>query len=212
VVVDEAHHAAAASYRTALAHLGFLPLEVSSESGELEAPTHDDVAKMKASLAGWDARAPKDRLLIGVTATPNRSDAIGLECVFQTIAYSYGLKQAIEDGWLVPPVPWVIETKTSLDQVRTTAGEFNQKDLAEAVNTPERNALALRPGTSARSASRRWRSRSTSRTRTTWRRCSASQGVQARGAQRPDAARRAQAASWPTTPPATSRSSRTAWS
>jgi superfamily II DNA or RNA helicase len=143
VIVDEAHHAAAASYRTALAHLGFLPLAVSSESGELEAPTHDDVEKMKATLAGWDARAPKDRLLIGVTATPNRSDAIGLECVFQSIAYSYGLKQAIEDGWLVPPVPFVVETTTSLDAVRTTAGDFNQKDLAEAVNSTKRNALAV---------------------------------------------------------------------
>jgi superfamily II DNA or RNA helicase len=143
VVVDEAHHAAAATYRTVLARLGFLPSVMSSETGEVEAATHDDVAKMTEALEGWDKRAPRDRLLVGVTATPNRTDAIGLGCVFQSIAYSYGLKEAIDDGWLVPIRPWVIETASSLDQVRTSHGDFNQKDLAEAVNDPRRNRLAL---------------------------------------------------------------------
>jgi ATP-dependent helicase IRC3 len=143
VVVDEAHHAAAASYRTALVHLGFLPPADASEKQELEAPEFDDVVKMEAALRGWDQVAPKDRLLVGVTATPNRSDAIGLGCVFQTIAYSYDLKAAIEDGWLVPIKPWVIETGTSLDDVRIARGEFNQRDLADTVNTDARNKLAV---------------------------------------------------------------------
>ncbi len=143
VLVDEAHHSAAASYRTTLAHLGFLPMGVVSEDGEVEAADFDDVKEMEVALAGWDARAPKDRLLVGVTATPNRTDAIGLGCVFQTIAYSYGLKQAIADGWLVPIEPWVVETDTSLDNVRITHGEFNQKDLADTVNNEYRNQLAV---------------------------------------------------------------------
>jgi ATP-dependent helicase IRC3 len=143
VIVDEAHHAAAASYRTALVHLGFLPPADASESEELEAADFDDVAKMEAALRGWDQVAPKDRLLVGVTATPNRSDAIGLGCVFQTIAYSYALKDAIDDGWLVPIVPWVVETGTSLEDVRIQRGEFNQRDLADAVNTDQRNKLAV---------------------------------------------------------------------
>lgn len=143
VIVDEAHHAAASTYRTALVHLGFLPPADASDRENLEAADFDDVATMQAALVGWDTRAPTDRLLVGVTATPNRSDAIGLGCVFQTIAYSYALKAAIDDGYLVPITPWVIETETSLDQVRTTAGDFNQKDLGATVNTPARNALAL---------------------------------------------------------------------
>lgn len=143
VVVDEAHHSAAATYRTTLAHLGFLPKADISESGETEAATHDDVELMTRALEGWDREAPKDRLLLGVTATPNRSDAIGLGCVFQTIAYSYPIKKAIEDGWLVPIVPWVIETAENLDAVRTSHGDFNQRDLAETVNTPHRNGLTV---------------------------------------------------------------------
>jgi hypothetical protein len=45
VIVDEAHHAAAASYRTALVHLGFLPPADASESEEVEAADFDDVAQ-----------------------------------------------------------------------------------------------------------------------------------------------------------------------
>lgn len=143
VIVDEAHHAAASTYRTALTLLGFLPPADASEAQNIEAPTFDDVAKMETALDGWDARAPQDRLLVGVTATPNRSDAVGLGCVFQEIAYAYSLKQAIDDGWLAPIVPWVVETQTNLDSVRMTAGEFNQKQLAEIVNTDIRNQLAV---------------------------------------------------------------------
>jgi superfamily II DNA or RNA helicase len=143
VIVDEAHHAAAATYRTALAHLRFLPLEEVSEEDNAEAATFEDVDKMEQLLRGWDATAPKDRVLVGVTATPNRSDAIGLGCVFQTIAFSYGLREAIQDDWLVPITAWAIDTSDCLDDVRMNRGEFNQKDLAEKVNNAQRNALAV---------------------------------------------------------------------
>lgn len=143
VVVDEAHHAAAATYRTALALLGFLPLADMSDTENIIAATHDDVVEMERALAGWDQQAPRDRLLLGVTATPNRSDAIGLGCVFQTLAYSYALKDAIADGWLVPIEAVAIETQEDLTTVHTTAGDYNQKELAEAVNKERRNQLAL---------------------------------------------------------------------
>lgn len=143
VVVDEAHHAAAPTYRTALVHLGFLPPADISESTEIEAATETDAREMEKHLADWDAIAPKDRLLVGVTATPNRSDAIGLGCVFQTIAYSYALRQAIDDGYLVPIVPWVVETRDNLDNVKINRGEFNQRELADVVNNERRNRLAV---------------------------------------------------------------------
>jgi hypothetical protein len=136
VVVDEAHHAAAAAYRTVLARLGFLPMADASDKFDgVEAATFDDVEEMRAALTGG-TRAPKDRLLIGVTATPNRSDAIGLGCVFQTIAYSYGLKQAIEDGYLVPIKPWVIETAESSTMCIRVRGSSNRTSSRTAVNTP----------------------------------------------------------------------------
>lgn len=143
VIVDEAHHAAAATYRTTLVHLGFLPAADASDSDNLEAATETDAIEMEKHLADWDAIAPRDRLLVGVTATPNRSDAIGLGCVFQSLVYSYALKQAIDDGYLVPIVPWVVETKVNLDDVKVSHGEFNQRQLADAVNNDLRNAMAV---------------------------------------------------------------------
>ena len=143
VIVDEAHHAAADSYRSCLAHLGFLPKADISENEEADVANYDDVLVMEQALAGWDKVAPKDRLLIGFTATPNRTDAIGLGCVFQSIVYSYGMKEAITDEWLVPIKPWVIETGTSLDDVKLQRGDFNQAQLANAVNNAKRNHLAV---------------------------------------------------------------------
>jgi ATP-dependent helicase IRC3 len=121
--------------------LGFLPPVLDGSTAD--APTERDVKLMEQALTGWDRIAPRDQLLVGVTATPNRSDAVGLGCVFQTIAYSYGLKQAIADKWLVPIVPYAVETDTSLDDVRVQRGDFNQRELAETVNTESRNLLAV---------------------------------------------------------------------
>lgn len=143
VVVDEAHHAAASTYRTALVHLGFLPPADASDKNEIEAATHDDVVAMRAALEGWDAVAPKDRVLVGVTATPNRSDSVGLGCVFQTLAYSYDLRAAIGDGWLVPIEALAVQTKTSLEGIKTVRGDWQQKALEQAINNEARNRLGV---------------------------------------------------------------------
>lgn len=144
VVIDEAHHSPSQTYRNTLARMGFLPPAAQTVGEETEAATWADVVEMEEALKGWDAVCPKDRLLLGVTATPDRTDAIGLSCIFQDLIYQYGIKPAVRDGWLVPPVPFMIETDTSLDAVKTTAGDFNQKQLAGAVNTPARNQLAVK--------------------------------------------------------------------
>lgn len=133
VVVDEAHHATAETYRAILAQLGFLPAELPLDDGEA----------LQRALRAFGQSMPADRLLLGVTATPTRSDAVGLGAVFESLVYSYPLRQAIDDGYLVPIVAWAVETREDLDAVRTTAGEFNQRDLAKAVNKDARNRLAL---------------------------------------------------------------------
>ena len=82
----------------------------------------------------------KPRLLLGVTATPGRSDGRGLADVFgPEPVYSYSLKQAILDRWLVRPRQWSIRTDTSLNGVHTRCGDFAPNELAEVVNTFERN-------------------------------------------------------------------------
>lgn len=112
VVVDEAHHAVANTYRAIFDHLG---------AGEPGGPA-----------------------LIGVTATPNRGDKVGLGAVFSSIAYKMGIKRAIRDGWLCPVTGYAVEGGADLSGVKTRGGEFVTSALAEAINTPARNALAVR--------------------------------------------------------------------
>jgi superfamily II DNA or RNA helicase len=81
------------------------------------------------------------RLLLGVTATPQRGDGQALAKLFQKIVFSYSMRQAIEDGWLVEPRGFKISTDTSLDGIKVTQGEYDQTQLANTVNTPKRNQL-----------------------------------------------------------------------
>jgi len=81
------------------------------------------------------------RLLLGVTATPTRGDGEGLGKLYQKIVYTYSLRQAIEDGFLVDVKGIRVDTEISLDNVKTTMGDFNQDDLAKEVDNPYRNNL-----------------------------------------------------------------------
>lgn len=101
VIVDEAHHAPADSYRKILDHFG--------------------AAKV-----------------LGVTATPDRGDRLALGAVFDSVAFVYDIKQAIDDGYLCPiRCTSVLVESMSLADVGTVAGDFNQGEL-DAVMSVEK--------------------------------------------------------------------------
>lgn len=83
------------------------------------------------------------KLLIGCTATPTRSDGLPLSDLFQKISYDYDLGRGIKDGWACEMDAIRIKTNCSLDNVKTTAGELNLKDLTNEVNTISRNQLIV---------------------------------------------------------------------
>jgi superfamily II DNA or RNA helicase len=68
--------------------------------------------------------------LLGVTATADRADGTALGEVFEEVAFTYDLPDAIADGYLVPvrQRPVVIEG-LNLSNCRTTAGDLNAGDL-----------------------------------------------------------------------------------
>jgi superfamily II DNA or RNA helicase len=70
--------------------------------------------------------------LLGVTATPDRSDEIALKEVFDSVAYEYSLLDATREGWLVP-VRSMPARILGLDfsGVKDVAGDFNQGELSE---------------------------------------------------------------------------------
>lgn len=103
IVIDEAHHAAAPSYRRIIDY--FNP-----------------------------------DFILGVTATPQRSDSTRLVDVFEEIVYYKSIQDLIEDGWLCPLVGYRVKTNTDLSEVEIVNGDYAQAKLEDAVDNPERNA------------------------------------------------------------------------
>lgn len=113
LITDEAHHATANSYRNIYKFFNLI--------GQTDTTnTH-----------------------IGITATPFRGDNANLTDIFDDITYMKKLGDMILEGWLVDVKSHHIHTQTDLSQVRTHAGDYAVKQLAAAVNTPERNQLIV---------------------------------------------------------------------
>lgn len=70
--------------------------------------------------------------VLGVTATPDRGDKRSLGEFFDRIAFSYGLLDAVLDGWLVRPVARLIPLEIDLRGIRTRrTSEGSDLDLGE---------------------------------------------------------------------------------
>lgn len=69
---------------------------------------------------------------LGVTATPDRLDKEALGQVYESVAMTYEIADAIRDGWLVPVRAHTVYVKDlNLSQVGTVASDLNQGELAE---------------------------------------------------------------------------------
>jgi type I site-specific restriction endonuclease len=64
--------------------------------------------------------------------------------IFEKIDYSKDILWMIDNEYLVEPKVIQIGTRTCLDEVKTVAGEFNQKELELTVNTDYRNDLIVK--------------------------------------------------------------------
>jgi len=101
VVVDEAHHAVARTYRKVLDHF--------------------EAAKV-----------------LGVTATPDRSDESAMGQVFESVAFVYDIQDGIRDKWLVPVSCQMVHVDgVDLSGVKTTAGDLNQGQLDAVMASEE---------------------------------------------------------------------------
>jgi superfamily II DNA or RNA helicase len=114
IVSDEAHHSTAVQWRNVLEYFGV-------------------------------GRANESSLLsLGLTATPNRSDGTGLKQNFDCIVFDMGIRAGIEAGYLVDLRGVKVTTQTNLDNVHTRAGDFAEDELANEVNTVERNGVIVK--------------------------------------------------------------------
>lgn len=75
---------------------------------------------------------------LGVTATPDRSDEEALGRRFQSVAFEMDILDGINGGWLVPiNQSWVQVEGLDLSNVRTTAGDLNEGELADILEQEE---------------------------------------------------------------------------
>lgn len=79
--------------------------------------------------------------LIGLTATPFRSDDKSLGDVYDEVVFDYGLEQAIDEGYLCPIRSETIPLEIDLSGVGTSNGDFKKGDLGDAI-TPVFDAVA----------------------------------------------------------------------
>jgi superfamily II DNA or RNA helicase len=132
--------------------------------------SHRAAAKLQYQSIYKKHGVPDGRcILIGCTATARRTDRQSLYAlkpdntpvmleqkkgkppipanpdtsVFQKLVYDYDILSAVEDGWIVEPHVYRVESDTDISKVRTVAGEFVEKDLAEAVDTDRRTLQAI---------------------------------------------------------------------
>lgn len=72
--------------------------------------------------------------VLGVTATPDRSDMKNLGQFFESLAYEYTLPKAIKEGFLAPIKAQTIPLKIDLTGVGTQAGDYKAGDLGTALD------------------------------------------------------------------------------
>ena len=113
LVVDEAHHSTARTYRGVLAQLGGF----AAEGGPL---------------------------VLGVTATPERADGVGLTHVWEEVVYRRDLLDMMQAGYLCELRALRIKVAVDLDAMSVRGGDYDDSELADAMtraNAPE-HALA----------------------------------------------------------------------
>ncbi|MCK4686587.1 MAG: DEAD/DEAH box helicase [Candidatus Lokiarchaeota archaeon] len=115
IIIDECHHSTAETYKNVLRYFEVLKEEDNNSN----------------------------KILLGVTATPNRSDHTGLDMIFDEITFNYSLQKGIKEGYLSNIKAFTVETKSDISGVGTRMGEFIDAELSDAINTENRNKLIV---------------------------------------------------------------------
>ncbi|KAF7310867.1 DEAD-box family helicase [Mycena chlorophos] len=126
VVVDEAHHCAAPSYRRILSHFD---ADITSPEPNAQSPT-----------------LPHKIPIIGFSATFSRHDGLALGSVFEQIVYHRDFLEMIKEQWLCDVRFTTVRASLNLEHVtvNTRTGDFNPTSLAHVVNTETVNHLVVR--------------------------------------------------------------------
>ncbi|KAJ7630892.1 P-loop containing nucleoside triphosphate hydrolase protein [Roridomyces roridus] len=126
IIIDEAHHAAAPSYRRLLAHF----------DAEIKHPDKDFAVPV----------LPHRIPIIGFSATFSRHDGLALGSVFERIVYHRDFIGMIKEQWLCDVRFTSVHANLNLKDVTINSrnGDFNPTSLAQVVNTETVNKLVVK--------------------------------------------------------------------
>ena len=103
---------------------------------------HAPTASYIRILKHFGADQPDTHLLLwGCSATPKRTDGVGLEKLFDQIVFSMGIVEGIEQGFLTTLRAVRISTTTDLDGIKIQGGDWAEGELGDRINNDERNEL-----------------------------------------------------------------------
>jgi hypothetical protein len=75
-----------------------------------------------------------DAKVLGVTATPDRSDMKSLSDIFDSLAFEYKLPDAIREGYLCKINTKTIPVEVDISKVHISAGDFSAQDLGNVLD------------------------------------------------------------------------------
>ena len=116
IIVDEAHHATANSYLRLFFRFGFVDLYACGIENGKGIPTY------------WDP----NRTLLGVTATPERTDKENLDVIFDEVVYRTSIADLIPD-YLSDFRCITRDAGIDISHVRSTAGDLSPEQLGKAI-------------------------------------------------------------------------------
>ncbi|KII93736.1 hypothetical protein PLICRDRAFT_694856 [Plicaturopsis crispa FD-325 SS-3] len=126
IIIDEAHHAAAPSYRRLLSNF--------------------DPAIRNPDEAFQPPALPHRIPIIGFSATFSRHDGLALGSVFERIVYHRDFIEMIREQWLCDVRFTSVKANINLKEVTVNSrtGDFNATSLAHVINTSTVNKLVVR--------------------------------------------------------------------
>ncbi|KAJ1950721.1 DEAD DEAH box helicase, partial [Linderina macrospora] len=145
IVIDEAHHAAAMTYRRIIDYFcGIDVNKIKTDGGEQAVEeSGGQLANEEEQTTEVDLKGNQDLVVWGCSATLRRHDGLSLNHVFDEIVYQRSFFEMINEGFLCPMQVVTMKTRVSLDKVRSQMGDFSISSLSEAVNENNRNLAVV---------------------------------------------------------------------
>lgn len=104
---------------------------------------HHAVSPTYQKIINYFTEKNPDLLIVGVTATPDRTDGKDLSTIFDQVVFEINMLDLIKENYLVNLRGRRIDTGVDLSKIKTTYGDFDEEQLAQNFNTPKVNEMVV---------------------------------------------------------------------